>query len=274
MEKFGNLDEIAQSVNTHLNREHLVKEYHSFGVKNTQTKFKDEQMQLSLTFFAVTHNKPAFAIETSKNITDLTQKVIYQLKSIEEFMKIMGIKYTRNFNIDSYQDVQDKLFSFGSVKINNNISFELNELRPVLRYIPLKEDGNEFKFTHNLGAVKQFRDEYVLYIGNKPICEIKPQIFELGHTLKSVKIEVDGAINEFDFGDEVRVKENFKVINEEGYRVNIIGYSKRGYASEDGLVITKDEIANYYSLDKDANVYRVEFYKDGKFFGMIRVKFI
>ena len=274
LEKFGNLDEIAQSVNTHLNREHLVQDYHSFGVKNTQTKFKDEQMQLSLTFFAVTHHKPAFAIETSKNITDLTQKVIYQLKSIEEFMKIMGIKYTRNFNIDNYQDVQEKLFAFGSVKINNNISLTLNELRPVIRYIPLKKEGNEFKFTHNLGAVKQFRDEYVLYIGNRPICEIKPQIFELGFSLKSVQIEVDGAIKEFDFGDEVSVNHNFKVINPDGYRVNIIGYSKRGYSSEDGLIITKKEIANYYSLDKDANVYRVEFYKDGKFYGMINVRFV
>jgi hypothetical protein len=79
-DKFGNLDEIASKVNSNLNHDGLFKDFHSFGVKNTQTKFKDEQMQLSLTYFAVINNKPAFAIETSKNITDLTYKVIYLLK--------------------------------------------------------------------------------------------------------------------------------------------------------------------------------------------------
>ena len=92
LEKFGNLDEIATKVTNILNEDNLFQNYHSFGVKNTQTKFKDEQMQLSLTYFAVTNNKPALAIETSKNITELTYKVIYQLKSIEEFMKIMDLK--------------------------------------------------------------------------------------------------------------------------------------------------------------------------------------
>jgi hypothetical protein len=128
-DKFGNLDEIANKVNSSLNNEGLFKDFHSFGVKNTQTKFKDEQMQLSLTYFAVTNNKPAFAIETSKNITDLTYKVIYQLKSIEEFMKIMDIEFEREVDINNYEEVKKRIFDFGKITINENISFDLNDIK-------------------------------------------------------------------------------------------------------------------------------------------------
>ncbi len=89
---FGNLSDIATIVKNNLNK-HILEEHHSFDVKNTKTKFDDEAMQLSLTYFAVTHNKPAFAIESSKNLSSLSQKVFYQLLAIEEFMKIMDIKY-------------------------------------------------------------------------------------------------------------------------------------------------------------------------------------
>lgn len=118
LDKFGNLDEIATKVNSIVNKDNLFQEYHSFGLKNTQTKLKDDQMQQSLTYFAVTHNKPAFAIETSKNITDLTHKVIYQLKSIEEFMKIMNIEFEREFDINNYEDIKSKIFDFEKVTIN------------------------------------------------------------------------------------------------------------------------------------------------------------
>jgi hypothetical protein len=96
---FGNLDEIASKVSADLNSK-LLKDFHAFNVKNTQTKFHDEQMKLSLTYFAVTHNKPAFAIETSKNLSSLAQKVYYQLNAIESFMKIMGIEFERKFELN------------------------------------------------------------------------------------------------------------------------------------------------------------------------------
>ncbi|GAB1466972.1 hypothetical protein MASR2M54_24720 [Aliarcobacter cryaerophilus] len=131
MEKFGNLDEIASTVRDNLNKDKLFQDHHYFGVKNTETKAKDEQQQLSLTFFAVTNNKPAFAIETSKNITDLTEKVIYQLKSIEEFMRIMDIEFSRNFDVNNYKEVQKLLFDFGKIEINNNISFNLNDIENI-----------------------------------------------------------------------------------------------------------------------------------------------
>ena len=71
---FGNLDDIAKTVKDNMNKK-LIKEHHNFNVRNTNTKYDDEAMQLSLTYFAVTHNKPAFAIESSKNLSSLSQKV-------------------------------------------------------------------------------------------------------------------------------------------------------------------------------------------------------
>ncbi|WP_368029226.1 M99 family carboxypeptidase catalytic domain-containing protein [Arcobacter sp. s6] len=272
LDKFGNLDEIASQVNNSLNNDSLFKDFHSFGVKNTETKFKDEQMQLSLTFFAVTHNKPAFAIETSKNITDLTHKVIYQLKSIEEFMNIMHIKFERKFDINSYDDVQKKLLDFGKVRVNNNIVFDLSDIKNYTKFVPLKENDNEFRFEHSLGAYKYIDGRYEIYIGNIKVTEFYPQIFEIAKADKNIKIEVDGKVIEAPFASQIDIKKEFKIVKSD-YRVNIIGFSKSGLDSEDDVLIEEKDIQDNYSVDNGKTKYRAEFYKDGKFYGMIILNF-
>jgi hypothetical protein len=273
LDKFGNLDEIANQVNNVLNNDGLFKDFHSFGVKNTETKFKDEQMQLSLTFFAVTHNKPAFAIETSKNITDLTHKVIYQLKSIEEFMNIMHIKFERKFDINNYDDIQKKLFDFGKVRVNDNIVFDLSDIKNYTKYVPLKESDNVFKFEHSLGAYKLVDGRYEIYIGNIKVSEFYPQIFEIAKAEKNIKIEVDGKIVETPFATQIDIKKEFKIVKSD-YRVNIIGFSKSGLDSEDDVLIEEKDILDNYSVDNEKTKYRAEFYKDGKFYGMIILNFL
>ncbi len=272
LDKFGNLDEIANRVNETLNKDKLFENYHSFGIKNTETKFKDEQQQLSLTFFAVTHNKPAFAIETSKNITDLTHKVIYQLKSIEEFMNIMNIEFERDFDINSYDDVQKKIYDFGKLEINKNIVFDLNDIKKVTRFVPLKNEKNDFKFEHTLGAVRYEDDRYEVFIGNMKIVDLYPQTFEVVDYNKQVKIEVDGKVVNSNFAKEIEVKDSFKIIKSD-FRVNIIGFSKDGVDSEDNITIKKSDISDNYSSDNNKNKFRAEFYKDGKFYGMIIINF-
>jgi hypothetical protein len=272
LEKFGNLDEIASQVTSALNNDNLFKDYHSFGVKNTETKFKDEQQQLSLTFFAVTHNKPAFAIETSKNITDLTHKVIYQLKSIEEFMNIMHIEFERDFDMNNYDDIQKKIFDFGTVKINDNIAFDLSDIKKTTRFVPLKQDKNDFKFEHTLGTVKFKDNVYELYIGNINVSNFYPQVFELAKTKEKIKIEVDGKVIETTFAKQVDIKNEFKILKS-NFRVNIIGFSKSGLDSEDGVLIKEEDILDNYSVDNSKTKYRAEFYKDGKFYGMIILNF-
>ena len=272
-EKFGNLGEIANQVNKNVNNEGLYKDFHTFGVKNTQTKEKDEQMQQSLTFFAVTHNKPAFAIETSKNITELTHKVIYQLKAIEEFMKIMNIEFERDFDINNYAEVEKRVNDFGKITINDNISFDLTDIKNNLRFVPLKKENNKFDLTHTLARVKFDDNKYEIHIGNIKVCDLYPQIFDVVNTQEKIKILVDGKEIETTFGNQIDIKNDFK-IEKSDFRVNIIGFSKDKIDSEDDILIKKSDIQDNYSIDNNKSKYRAEFYKDGKFYGMIILNFL
>lgn len=274
LNKFGDLDNIATKVRNNLNNDKLFQEYHSFGVKNTQTKFKDEQQQLSLTYFAVTNNKPAFAIETSKNITDLTEKVIYQLKSMEEFMKIMDIEFQRDFDINNYEEVKKRLFDFGEVKINENIAFDLSDSRKILRFVPLKKENNEFKFENSLGATKIVDNKYEVYIGNINVTNLFPQIFDIKEYKDSIKIEVDGKVINTKLGEIIDVKNSFKIVKNDFFRVNVIGFSKTGVDSEDDILLKKSDMVDSFSIDTNNKQYRVEFYKDNNFYGMITINFI
>ncbi|MFW3411158.1 M99 family carboxypeptidase catalytic domain-containing protein [Aliarcobacter butzleri] len=274
LNKFGDLDNIATKVRNNLNNDKLFQEYHSFGVKNTQTKFKDEQQQLSLTYFAVTNNKPAFAIETSKNITDLTEKVIYQLKSMEEFMKIMDIEFQRDFDINNYEEVKKRLFDFGEVKINENIAFDLSDSRKILRFVPLKKENNEFKFENSLGATKLVDNKYEVYIGNINVTNLFPQIFDVKEYKDSIKIEVDGKVISTKLGEVIDVKNSFKIVKNDFFRVNVIGFSKTGVDSEDDILLKKSDMVDSFSIDTNNKQYRVEFYKDNNFYGMITINFV
>ena len=272
-DKFGNLDEIANQVNKMVNNEGLYQDFHTFGVKNTKTKQKDEQMQQSLTFFAVTHNKPAFAIETSKNITELTYKVIYQLKSIEEFMKIMNIEFERDFDLNNYEEVKSRIYDFGKIKINDNIGFDLSDIKNNMRFVPMKKEDNKFDFTHTLAKVKYNNNKYEIYVGNIKVCDLYPQTFELANTQNKIQILVDGKEIETSFGNQIDIKSDFKILKSD-LRVNIIGYSKDGIDSEDEILIKKFDIQDTYSMDNNKTKYRAEFYKDGNFYGMIVLNFL
>ncbi|MDH1975660.1 M99 family carboxypeptidase catalytic domain-containing protein [Aliarcobacter butzleri] len=274
LNKFGDLDNIATKVRNNLNNDKLFQEYHSFGVKNTQTKFKDEQQQLSLTYFAVTNNKPAFAIETSKNITDLTEKVIYQLKSMEEFMKIMDIEFQRDFDINNYEEVKKRLFDFGEVKINENIAFDLSDTRKILRFVPLKKENNEFKFENSLGATKIVDNKYEVYIGNINVTNLFPQVFDIKEYKDSIKIEVDGKVINTKLGEVIDVKNSFKIVKNDFFRVNVIGFSKTGVDSEDDILLKKSDMVDSFSIDTNNKQYRVEFYKENNFYGMITINFV
>lgn len=271
--KFGNLGEIANQVNKNVNNEGLYKDFHTFGVKNTQTKEKDEQMQQSLTYFAVTHNKPAFAIETSKNITELTHKVIYQLKAMEEFMKIMNIEFERDFDINNYAEVEKKVNDFGKITINDNISFDLTDIKNNLRFVPLKNENNKFDLTHPLARVKFNDNKYEVYVGNIKVCDLYPQIFDVVNTQDKIKILVDNKEIETTFGNQIDINNDFK-IEKSDFRVNIIGFSKDKIDSEDDILIKKSDIQDNYSIDNNKSKYRAEFYKDGKFYGMIILNFL
>jgi len=270
--EFGNLNEIAYNVQENVNKR-LIKKHHKFNVKNTNTKIDDKAMQLSLTYFAVLHDKPAFAIETSKNLSSLSQKVFYQLLAIEEYMRIMDIKYERDFKLTE-QNIQKLLNKYGFLKINDNILLDLDNIKKHLSYIPIKSKDNIFIFSHNLGEIKKTKGNFEVFIGNKKITTLRPEYFSMIKDCKEdFKIEIDGKVEHFNKASKFYVNTDFKVLKHKDYRVNIIGFRKKGFKDESGFKVSKKNLTKYFSVDKKHNIYRVEFYKNDKFCFMLMAEF-
>lgn len=271
-QSFGNLNQIALQVRDNVNKKLLAK-HHQFNVKNTNTKFIDEQMQLSLTYYAVTHNKPAFAIETSKNLTSLAQKVFYQLLAIEEYMKIIGIRFERNFVLNK-ASIEKMLQNYGTLEINHNFMLNLSNIKKSLSFIPLQSKDNDFLFSDPLGMVRYRRGSYLVYIGNKFITKLKPQFFKIGTNCpKDIHVVVDNVKKIVHSASTIFVNDDFEILPLDGYRVNVIGFSPKSSKSESGVKISLKDMNKRFSIDKDAKEYRVEFYKGSSFCFMSLVKF-
>ena len=270
---FSNLNDIALHVQKSINKK-LLQQHHIFNVKNTKTKFKDEQMRLSLTYFAVKNNKPAFAIETSKSLSSTSQKVFYQLLAIEEFMKIMHIQYSRDFKL-SEKNIAKIIKNYGSLEINHNILLNLRDIKKSLSFIPLKSNSNDFTFSNPLGAVKKSRNgSYNVYIGNKKITTLKPEYFKMSKNCpSSYKIEVDKKTISLKKASEFYVNDDFKIIKDKDIRVNIIGYPSIKGKDESDVVITRKNLVSRYAVDKANKTYRIEFYTNDGFCSMLMAKF-
>ncbi|SFV52201.1 putative periplasmic protein [hydrothermal vent metagenome] len=270
---YFNLGKIAQEVKDDINQK-LLSKHHSFSVKNTHTKrdhYKD--MQQSLTYFAIQHYKPAFAIETSKRLATLSQKVFYQLVAIESYMKIMGIQFKRDFTLN--RTSIDKLIKdYGTLKINNNILLNLNDIKKSLSYIPIRLGQNNFEFSNPLGSIKKLKGNYYIYIANHLILQLKPQYFIMASDCQEgYKFEIDGRAVFVPKASEIFVHDNFKIKKNNQVRVNVIGYSKQGILDESDINISYKDLNKKYAVDRDGKVFRVEFYKNKKFCSMIMVHF-
>jgi hypothetical protein len=269
---YKDLDKIAIAVRQELNN-NLIENHHCFDIRNTNTRFDDEAMKHSLTFFAINHNKPAFAIETSKNLPTLHEKVFYQLRAIEGYMHYMGIEYTKSFELNS-ENIKIILNDDGNVTINSTTSLKFENLRNELSFIPLQSESNNFKFSHPLGVVVKNKNKFDLYIGNRKTTSIVPSFHEVSNYDGNISIEIDNNQTNIAFATEFFVTADFKVIlDDKELRVNIIGYSPKKRTNEANQHISIDDLDPKHSLDRDHKVYRVEFYRGNNFCGMILAHF-
>lgn len=269
---FGNLNEIASAVSQLVN-ENLIETHHFFDVRNTHTQFDDEAMRHSLTYYAVTHHKPAFAIETSKNLPTLHQKVFYQLKAIESYMKIMGIVYEPLFDLTP-ENVENRIQNYGSLTINNNFYLNLNNLKNSLSFIPIQSNGNDFVFSHPLGNISPNGHGLDVFIGNKKIVTLNPSHYEKKPLLKPIVVEADGKLKKIELATDFYVNADFKIVSPDSdTRVNVIGYSKKGIKNESNRVISLKELDPKFAVDTLLKSYRIEFYKQNHFSGMVLVHF-
>jgi len=269
---FGNLNTIAETVKNNINKK-LLKKHHTFNVKNTNTKYEDEAMQLSLTYFAVTNDKPAFAIETSKNLSTLSQKIFYQLLAIEEYMKVMGIKYNKDFEL-SEKEISKIIKNYGILEINHNILLNLSNIKKSLSFIPIESNSNGFCFSNPLGEIKKRKGIYLVYIGNRLVTSLKPEYFKTSqYCQRKYEIIADGKRLFLSKASEFYINDDFKVMKDKNFRVNVIGYYAKDKKEESDVTISLKDLNKKYSVDNDHKTYRIEFYKKDEFCSMLLVHF-
>ncbi len=256
--KYHDLGAICNKIANKINNE-IFKKMHIFRVKNTKTKYHDAQMRLSLTYFAITHDKPALAIETSKNITYLPKKVYYQLLAIEGFMKMMGIKYKRDFKLNE-KSISLLLKQYGELNINKRFKINLNKVKSFVNFVPIKKNYNKFIFSHPLGATLRYKNYYTVMIGNKKILSIKGEYFKLSRLHPKIILIADGKKIDATKLLNVDVKNSFKVRVPKKIRVNVIGFSSKKHKNEANIKILKKSIKKRFSLYKKEDVFRIEFY--------------
>jgi len=275
VKKYSHTYEISQKVVEHLNK-NLLKKEHIYRTKNTHTRFKktyeETEMAKTLTYYAVTHGKSAFGHETSKSLS-VAQRVYYKLHAIEKFMDIMNIKYTKDFKL-TVSGVKKALNDDINIKFNDtDIKMPLKDIRNIQKYFPINKDGVIKYFPSNpLIKIIKNKNEYTIYYGNRRLTKLQAEYKEHLNFNTKIKFIIDGKEKEVKFGDTIKVKNEF-LVKKNKFRVNVIGYkSKTGVETEQN--IKKSMFLKQYSIQKNGNLYRIEFYKGKKFAGMILVKYI
>lgn len=271
--EFGNLSEIANNVQKHIN-DALKNKNKFFYVKNTETKKGDVEMEKSLTYFSIKNNRPAFAVEASKSFLTY-ERAFYHLLAVEGFMKELGIQYQRDFDMSKANVAKNIGNNLKISLYDNRINLDIEKARRHLNYVPLKKHSSlEYKINNPLIAVVGNHKSLKVRYGNRYVTSLKPQYFEYDYGLNSIKIQVDGVKKNISIGEKVNVENDFRVLADSGYRVNIIGFTKQGIANENGLLIKRKQIKSRFSIDKNEKIFRVELYKGNKFSGMILVNFV
>lgn len=269
---YGNMEEISKKVVASINN-NLIRESDIYHVKNTKTRLGDKEMEKSLTYFAINNKKAAFANEASKEL-NLNERVYYHLLAIEEYMNIMGIEFKRKFKIKPkyIKDVIDNdiFISF----YNDKIKLPLGKVRNNLRYFPIDENEVlDFSVSNPLMTILKDGKDYAIHYGNRRLSTLHADYTKIANENRYINLLVDNKLKSVKFGDTVYVKDFFNIEAISDLRVNVIGYVNKNSKSEVNLDINKNDIQKRFSIDKNGDLFRVEFYKDDSFAGMVLLAF-
>ncbi len=269
---YGNLEKISLQVVEHVNK-NLIKAEDFYSLHNTRTKEGDKEMEKTLTYFAINQGKAAFGNEASKNLPT-NKRVYYHLLALEKYMDIMGIEYKRKFVLNPkgvYAAINNDIYIS---LYDEKIRLPLSQIRNILKYFPIKKDGElNFKASNPLLTIIKKDNSYTIQYGNRRLTRLKAdyQVYEDNN--QSVELKIDGILTKVKFGTLIEVKENFLVKENKKYRVNVIGFTTRS-RKETEIKIKNSNIPKRFSIDKRGSIYRIEYYAKEKFAGMILVKFI
>ena len=275
VKEYANTKIISDLVVEHLNK-YLLKEEDIYSTKNTHTRFnktnEEQEMAKTLTYYAVSNGKSAFGHETSKSL-NISQRVYYKLLAMEKFMDIMGIKYERKFAMDIHS-IKKILNDDISIKFDGtDIKMPLKDIRNIQTYFPINKDGIiKYLPSNPLIKIIKLKNEYTIYYGNRKLTKLQADYIEHLNFETKINFLIDNEEKIVNFGDTIEVNDYFLIKNNDNFRVNVIGY-KNSKGIEYDVKIYKKEFLKRYSIEKNANMYRIEFYKKDKFAGMILVKY-
>lgn len=275
-ERYNDVYTISHKVTTHINK-HLLKKEDKYRTKNTHTRFnktyEEKEMAKTLTYFAINNNKSAFGHETSKSL-NVAQRVYYKLLAIEKFMDIMGIKYTKKFKLN-IKDIKRVLNDDIYIRFHDiNLTLPLKDIKNIQNFFPVNKD-KLINFVPSNPLIKIIRSDniYTIYYGNRRLTRLKADYKSHINFKTKVDFIIDGVQKSINLGDTIDVKDNFIVKDNSTFRVNIIGYKSKDNI-ETNKVIKKRYILKRYAIKKNGNLFRVEFYKNNNFVGMILVNFL
>ncbi len=227
-----------------------------------------------MTYFAILRDKAAFGLEASKYLSS-GMRAYYHLQMIEAFMTTMGIEFERPFDLTA-EAVTSAIDSNVAVAFYGNRSVPGPGKREGARGVCSPAQGlgagvpPQQSAPHHGGRGQKLRG---VLRQQAAYPDSSPNISSTDYGLDSLEMTVDGKTQTVPFGSMVSVSENFTVAPISGGRVNVIGFTQPGQEDEAGLSINKSEILPRFSLDNTGGVFRVEAYRDGKFAGMVLVRF-
>ncbi|MDH5785575.1 MAG: hypothetical protein OEZ16_08200 [Chromatiales bacterium] len=259
---------VAEKVNAR-----LLHQEHRYHVRNTRTAEGDEEMEKTLTYFAIRNGKPAIGLEASKSLPT-RERVYYHLHLMESFLAEIGVRLERDFKLEPLA-IKEQIDSDLRLSLfEERIHFDVASARHTINYFPLqREDNIRYLSSNPLLALVPNGDRVRVSYGNRRMTLLKPQFMEYDDSLTRVEMEIDGERREVPFGTIATVGEAFSVHPPEGYRVNVIGWTRTGLSNEAAQSIRRGEIRKRFSIDRNGTLYRVEVYRDDKFSGMVLVRF-
>lgn len=268
---FGNLDELAQEVVGKVN-ENLLDEKHKYHVNNTHTATHNIAMSKSLTWFALSRGKPAFAIETSKDLS-VEDRTFYHLNTIEAFFDTTGVEFERSFSLNATEIKQALSNEIYIGLAQNAVVIPLHNARPVQAgSFPLPVWAEEsVQASSPILAIQNSGGTMHIRYGNNHITSFTPSWHNMDYGLNTLEVIVDNQVQNVHFGDIVHVKDSFYVSPITDYRVNAIG-AVMG-ENESGIYIKQEDFMPHFSIDMAASSFRVEVYKGAKYAGTFVVCF-
>lgn len=170
-------------------------------------------------------------------------------------------------------DNKDTIF-----RLDSKFFATTNNIRQRLNFVPMsKEEINFSSNSDDLSFKAQSDGLYRLYNKSNPISTLSAEYFEYSDILDSVYIDINGKMSSnVKLGTKIKAK-SIKINPIKGVRANIIGFDS-GKNDEANMLVRKKDLDKNFSVDKNGNIFRCEFYelidgKKDKFIGMILVEF-